>query len=274
MPIRKMLMPLSLGTRDDKMLAFACGLSAQGVRELLVAHVVDSSGQEAPVIIREVERARAKLLEMVEAYKTCGMSVEVRVAMGSVYEEISALAHQAHVDVVCVGTEGKSLVDYLFSGSVSEDLALRGDERTMTVRFDLLETPEHARQVACDFGKRLVVPTDLSASAMRAFLSAFERPREAMGQVHLVHVRGDDIADVEPQLEGLASMAAAEHGVEVVTAVIDGDPAEAVLEYVASVDATGLITGRRGRGTLAKGLLGSVSMRLIQGAPCPVVVQP
>lgn len=273
MPIRKMLMPLSLGPRDDKMLAFACGLSTQGVRELLVAHVVDSSGQEAPVIIREVERARARLLEMVEGYRGCGMTVEVRVVMGSVFEEISALAHQAHVDVVCVGTEGKSLVDYLFSGSVSEDLALRGDVRTMTVRFDLLESPEHARQVACDFGKTLVVPTDLSASAMRAFLSAFERPREVMGKVHLVHVKSD-VADVEAQLAGLASMAKAEHGVEVVVTILDGDPAEAILEYVSSVDATGLITGRRGRGTLTKGFMGSVSMRLIQDAPCPVVVQP
>lgn len=274
MPIRKMLMPVSFGRRDEKMLAFACGLAAQGVKELLVAHVVDSSGQEAPVIIREVERARARLLEMVDAYRSCGMSVEVRVAMGSVFEEISALAHQAHVDVVCCGTEGKSLVDYLFSGSVSEDLALRGDERTMTVRFDLLETPEHAKQVACDFGKRLVVPTDFSASAMRAFLSAFERPREAMGQIHLVHVKGDDVGDAEVQLSGLAAMAQAEHGVEVVTAVIEGDPAGAVLGYVDKVEATGLITGRRGRGTLAKGLLGSVSMRLMQEAPCPVVIQP
>ncbi|MDZ4168553.1 MAG: universal stress protein [Coriobacteriia bacterium] len=274
MAIRKMLMPVSFGSRDDKMLAFACGLSAQGIKELLVAHVVDSSGQEAPVIIAEVERARTKLLGMVEGYRSCGMSVEVRVAMGSVYEEISALAHQAHVDVVCCGTEGKSLVDYLFSGSVSEDLALRGDERTMTVRFDLLESPEHAKQVACDFGKRLVVPTDLSASAMRAFLSAFERPRQAMGRIHLVHALGDEIGDAEAQLAGLAAMATAEHGVEVVTALVEGDPAEAVLAYVDEVEATGLITGRRGRGTLTKGFLGSVSMRLMQEAPCPVVIQP
>ncbi len=273
MPIRKMLVPLSLGKRDEKMLAFACGLATQGVSELLVAHVVDSSGQEAPVIIREVERAREKLLSMVEAYRDCGMEVEVRVVMGSVFEEISALAHQTNVDVVCVGTEGKSLVDYLFSGSVSEDLALRGDMRTMTVRFDLLETPEHARQVACDFGKRLVVPTDLSASAMRAFLSAFERPREALGEVHLIHVKGD-VTDVEPQLTGLAAMASAEHGVDVVTEVLEGDPAEAVLAYVGRVGATGLITGRRGRGMITKGFMGSVSMRLIQEAPCPVVVQP
>lgn len=282
MPIRKMLMPVSLGPRDPKMLAFACGLARQGVRQLLVAHVVDSSGQEAPVIIREVERARERLLHMVHGLgDTCGMEIEVRVVTGSVLREIAALAHQANVDVVCCGTEGKSFVDYLFSGSVSEDIALKGDVRTMTVRYDLMGSTEQAADLARDFGRTLVVPTDFSASATRAFLSAFYRPAEAIGQVHLLHIadEGEDPAEVQAQLGGLAAMAAAEHGVEIITAVRHGDAAQTVLDYVAEVGGTGLITGRRGRGAitdrlLGRALLGSVSMRIMQEAPCPVVIQP
>lgn len=276
MPIRKMLMPVSFDARDARMLAFACGLTRQGVRELLVAHVVDSSGLEAPVIIREVERARERLLDLVSDFRDCGMSIEVRVVIGSVFREISALAHQANVDVVCCGTEGKSFVDYLFSGSVSEDLALKGDERTMTVRYDLVDSAENADRAAARFAASLVVPTDFSASATRAFLSAFERPSAAIGQIHLLHVAETDETpgDVGAQLKGLATMAAAEHGVEVVTAVREGDPAQAILDYVAEVGATGLITGRHGRGAIGRGLLGSVSMRLMQEAPCPVVIQP
>ncbi len=276
MPIREMLMPVSFDPRDRRMLAFACGLHSQGVRELLVAHVVDSSGQEAPVIIHEVERSRAKLHKMVgELAGQCGMSIEVRVVIGSVFREISALAHETKVDVVCCGTEGKSVVDYLFAGSISEDLALRGDTRTMTVRYDLVPTDEAASRAATQFAERLVVPTDFSASAMRAFLSAFERPAEAIGAVHLVHVTDeDDVGDAEAQLRGLAAMAASEHGVEVVTAVREGEPAQAVFDYVCDVGATGVITGRHGRGAIGKGLLGAVSTRLLQDAPCPVVIQP
>lgn len=277
MPIRKMLLPVSFDPSDSKMLSFACGLSRQGVRELVVAHVVDSSGVEPPVIIRGVERARERLLEMVSGLsKECGLEIEVRVVTGKVLREITALAHETNVDVVCCGTEGKSFVDYLFSGSVSEDLALKGDERTMTVRLDLLESVEQARRRAADFARQLVVPTDFSGSAMRAFLSAFYRPAEAIGAVHLLHIADDDegSADVGAQLRGMASMAAHEHGVEVVTAIREGDAPQAVLDYIDEVGGTGVITGRRGRSTLTRGLLGSVSMKLMQDAPCPVVIQP
>lgn len=278
MPIRKMLLPVSFDPRDSRMLAFACGLRRQGVRELVVAHVVEASGVEPPVIIAGVERARERLLEMVSGLgKDCGMEIEVRVVPGKVLREITALAHETNVDVVLCGTEGKSFVDYLFSGSVSEDLALKGDERTMTVRFDLLGSQDQARGLAQDFARQIVVPTDFSASATRAFLSAFYRPVEAIGTVHLLHIADDDdggVEEVEVQLKGLATMAAHEHGVEVVTAIREGDPSQAVLAYIDEVGGTGVITGRRGRSTLTRGLLGSVSMKLMQDAPCPVVIQP
>lgn len=274
MPINKMLIPVAIEPRDENILAFACGLIRQGVSELLVAHVVDSSGQEAPVLIREVERVREKLLEMVEPYRACGQKIEVRVVTGSVFREVSALAHQANVGVICCGTEGKSIVDYLFSGSVSEDLALKGDERTMTVRWSLLESPEQAREIGRAFAQRLVVPTDFSASAVRAVLSAFERPKEALGTVHLLHIADGDAEDAEAQMRGLVAMGR-EYEVDVVSTVRAGDDAaEVILEYMDEVGATGVITGRRGRGAVAMGLLGSVSRRIMQDARCPVVVQP
>ena len=265
-------MPVALEPREEALLAFGCGLHRQGVRELLVAHVVDVAGYEPPVVVKMVEKARDRLLAMVEPYSTCGMQVEVRVVMGSVFREISALALQADVDVICCGTEGKSFVDYLFAGSVSEDLALKGDERTMTVRWDLLDTTEKAGVVASEFARRIVVPTDFSASSMRAVLSAYERPAEALGTVHLLHVADGDTGDAEAQMRGLVAMGS-EYGADVVTSIRQGSPGDVILEYAREIDATGIITGRRGRG-IGRALLGSVSSQLMKEAPCPVVIQP
>lgn len=275
MPISKMLLPVAVEPRDAKVLAYACGLLEQGVHELLVAHVVDSSGQEAPVIMAEVERARERLRHMVEPYAACGMNIETRVTTGSVYREVMALAHQVNVDVILCGTEGKSFVDYLFSGSVSEDLALRGDERTMTVRYDLLESVEDAGRVGREFAHRLVVPTDFSSSSLRAVLSAFDRPERALGTLHLMHVLAEDEgrADAEAQMRALVALAE-EHAVDYVVDFREDYPVDAVLDYVREVGATGVITGRQGRTHLERGLLGSVSMKLLQEAPCPVVIQP
>jgi nucleotide-binding universal stress UspA family protein len=275
MTINKMLLPVALEPRDSKVLAYGCGLQVQGVRELLVAHVVDSSGQEAPVIVAEVERSRERLREMVAPFLDCGMAIETRVVTGTTFREIMALAHQVHVDVILCGTEGKSFVDYIFSGSISEDLALRGGERTMTVRYELLDSVPDAAELAHDFGKNLVVPTDFSSSALRALLSVFNRPSEAMGTLHLLHVLGDGFsrADADAQMRAMSALAD-EHGAKLVVQIREGDPAGVILDYVNEVDATGIITGRRGRSQLGRGLLGSVSMQLLRDAPCPVVIQP
>jgi len=275
MALSKMLLPVAEEPRDAYMLAYACGLVEQGVHELLVAHVVEGSGQEAPVVLAAVERARARLWEMVKPHLGSGMSIEVRVTTGAVYPEILALAHQVNVDVILCGTEGKSFVDYLFSGSVSEDLALSGDQRTMTVRYDLTHSEEQANRLARDFARRLVVPVDFSSSSLRAVLSAFNRPADALGTLHIVHVltEGESRSDAEAHMRAMTAIAE-EHGADYVAAIREGAPDEALLDYLAEVDATGCVTGRRGRSQLGRGFLGSVSMRLLRDASCPVVIQP
>ncbi|MFI9103033.1 universal stress protein [Streptomyces fildesensis] len=71
------------------------------------------------------------------------------------------------------------------------------------------------------------------------------------------------IADVSGQFE---------RPVEVLARVVEGHPAEVLLE--AAVGAQLLTVGSRGHGTFAGILLGSVSQHCVQHAPCPVVVVP
>lgn len=58
--------------------------------------------------------------------------------------------------------------------------------------------------------------------------------------------------------------------VEVRELLVRGNPAEALIE--ASRDAQVLVVGSRGHGTFARAMLGSVSQRCAQHAPCPVVI--
>ncbi|MCM2425164.1 universal stress protein [Streptomyces sp. RKAG337] len=60
--------------------------------------------------------------------------------------------------------------------------------------------------------------------------------------------------------------------VEVLARVVEGHPAEVLLE--AAVGAQLLTVGSRGHGAFAGILLGSVSQHCVQHAPCPVVVVP
>ncbi len=280
MAISSMLVPVSTyDERDALVLQYACGLWTQSVRRLLVATAVESEGVEAPVIPKEMDRARQRLAAMAQSTKECPMEIEWRVVAGDTRQAVLGLAGQADVDVICCGTEGKSVVDYLFSGSVSEDIVSSGNVRTMTVRYDLLDAAEDPGDLARDFARRLVIPTDFSATASRAFLSAFDRPADNIDTLYVVHVLPETATEnerfeAEVMLRGNAAMAR-EQGVECVCELRTGvDPVDVVLEYVKEVNATGVITGRKGRGRLSKAVLGSLSMTLLREAPCPVVVQP
>jgi nucleotide-binding universal stress UspA family protein len=61
-------------------------------------------------------------------------------------------------------------------------------------------------------------------------------------------------------------------GVHVRTHLATGDPAERICAYAEEIDARLIAIGRRGYGTVASLLLGSVSNAVIRHAPCPVLV--
>jgi nucleotide-binding universal stress UspA family protein len=279
MPISTMLVPLSLDPREGKVLEYVCGLAVQSVRRVIVATAVDPSGMEAPVLAAEVDRARERLGATTAVLRGGALEYEVRVVTGETTESILALAQQTDIDVICCGTEGKSVVEALFSGSVSEKLFASGKVRTMTVRYDLLDAVDDPKRLSSEFAHRLVVPTDFSVSSTRAWLSAIERPADAIGKLHALHVlpegaKGSERREAEVLLDGLLDMAR-EHDADATYEIRYGDPSQVVLDYLAEVEATGVITGQHGRGRLMRQvMLGGLSLRLLREAPCPVVVQP
>ncbi|MEU8655365.1 universal stress protein [Actinoplanes philippinensis] len=79
----------------------------------------------------------------------------------------------------------------------------------------------------------------------------------------MVKALDDTIAEVTAQVT---------HPVTVLAHVVEGHPVEALLQAAAGAEL--LVVGSRGHGTFAGLLLGSVSHRCVQHAPCPVIVVP
>ncbi len=69
-----------------------------------------------------------------------------------------------------------------------------------------------------------------------------------------------------------AKKVAIQKGVNAEGIVLEGDPANAILDYVSKNNADLIITGSRGLSTFKRMLLGSVSTRLVQEAKIPVIV--
>jgi nucleotide-binding universal stress UspA family protein len=56
--------------------------------------------------------------------------------------------------------------------------------------------------------------------------------------------------------------------------MMEGDPTEEILAYIAAKTIAAVVVGRRGRSSLARLLLGSVSQKLASLAPCIVIICP
>lgn len=150
-------------------------------------------------------------------------------------------------------------------------------------------SPSRAKERGgADIATHIVVGVDDSDGAQGALEWALDEARRHNARVTLLHaylleVAWIDRADIdrwsdaerraaENALAQMVHEVQAPAGIELETRVVEGNPANVLIE--ASQDADLLVVGSRGRGGLTGLLLGSVSQRCVERAQCPVVVVP
>lgn len=278
--IRTVLIPADFSADCELLLRFSAGLARLGVTRAVVAHVVDASGLGGPVIAGKVDAAREHMGELVAPLRDAGIDVEVRIPIGEPERELLATAAEAHVDAIVIGTRGASLADAFFAGgSVSERVTLGSRVPVLLARYDLLRTQADPAKLAQDFAHKLLVPTDFSATAGRAFDVATHLPAAAIGTLRIMHVLPDETgeraarteAGAEFQVRNLAAVAK-EGGIAAQAVIGHGAPERAIFAEIDESRITGVVVGTRGRTLLAKAVMGSVSMTLVRQAFCPVMI--
>lgn len=132
--------------------------------------------------------------------------------------------------------------------------------------------------------KRIVVGTDGSDGAIAAVQRAVEFARLYSAELELVSAWQPYYGTVElpvaidnleaHALEALRTTRSAvdTSGLEVSEVLVEGDPARALIDQADGADL--LVVGSRGHGGFTGLLLGSVSHKCVQHAPCPVLVVP
>jgi len=140
--------------------------------------------------------------------------------------------------------------------------------------------------------KRLLVPTDFSATSEIAFNYALDMAARDGASIHLLHViedasfaaaypdglyvelpglRDQLIGEAQKRLDAVAAVCAAAK-VEAATQVIVGRPSDAITAEANTRGTDLIVMGTHGRGGLAHLLLGSVAERVVRSAACPVLI--
>ena len=141
--------------------------------------------------------------------------------------------------------------------------------------------------------KRILVPTDFSDPSGEALSTAMAFAQLAGATLDLVHVAVEatyalpppvDVASVpidmtkvmERVTDGLRAeeKRVQEAGLSTETAVLIGRPDAEIVARATATHAELIVMGTHGRSGLAHALLGSVAERVVQHAPCPVLIVP
>ena len=133
--------------------------------------------------------------------------------------------------------------------------------------------------------ERILVPTDGSAGAREAFEHALALAEQFGAELHVVNAV--DPAMIPPEVGAESVLDALREsgrdavdelhdrgeaaGAAVESAVLDGHPQGAILQYVEDHDVDLVVMGTHGRTGLGRWLLGSVTERVVRTCPVPVL---
>ena len=209
------------------------------------------------------------------------IQVEATVTTGNPANEILEHVRENDIDLIVMGTHGRSGLRRYLTGSVAERVLRLAPVPVLTVRAT------EASAVGRGYS-RILVPTDGSERAAAAVAHAVAIADIYGGTVHAVNVVnvGDVATGAEvgvpekflQELEASGSEAtesvadeARSAGVDVRTEVLTGRPKHELLTYIGDHDIDLVVMGTHGRTGLDRVLLGSTAEALVRRAEVPLL---
>ena len=240
------------------------------------------AGDDRDALYAPSERAgREATIQITDQAEAHGLQAAREVREGVPHRTILEYADEQAVDMIVMGTHGRTGADRARLGSTTERVLALADVPVLSVRA----TDDGDTPAASGPYDRIVIPTDGSDAAERAAENALEIAEKYDADVHTVYVVDTTTYDLEDSprsiigllkeggqnaTETIAEMAR-DRDLKATTEVRRGVPAEELLEYVSSVDVDLIAMGTRGRAIGSGRLLGSTTARVVRRSPVPVL---
>ncbi|ELY47198.1 ferredoxin Fer [Natronorubrum bangense] len=269
------LVPTDGSPVADNAGAYAIRLAERFDATLHVVHVAESTligGDD------DGERAVDDLAERAAA-RTLEVTTSIRDLEGDVHRDILEYAETQEIDLIVMGTHGRSGLDRFLLGSVAQ--------RTLQESPVPVATVHEETSLETDL-ERLLVPTDGSHSAATALEHAIDLATETGSRLHIVHVSDErpledgtetiDVSDPDETAEiGLEPVDDAIRRIReseldaVDVSIPSGRVDQRILATASMHDADCIVMGTHGETGLRRYLLGSTTERIVRFAGVPVI---
>lgn len=208
-----------------------------------------------------------------------GIENQCTLLEGSIPNEILKFAEKNAVDLIVMGTHGRSAADRRTLGSVTEKVLRKAAFPVLAVR-----KPEHSF-VTLGGGRdavslrKILYCTDFSDNSNRACNYAFFLAMEYGAEITLLHVleevpnSGDAqsaMAEVKKRLSAIIPKEAGGQCTSPVKVRI-GRPYQEIVQLAVEDQTDLIVLGVQGRSIVDLALFGSTTYRVIQLGPCPVL---
>ncbi len=302
----KVLIPTDFSRYAHKMLE--CIAEIPGLKEVVLLNVLDASN---PMLLEKsgwsydsvIDEAETRLNEQAEILSDMGdAALKVRTVLkvivepmsgadgvnlkrleprsdvgliygGNVGEAIQKTAQEETVSLIIMGAQGKGLVEGILLGSVSTEVLRHGETDLLLIRHKVLEAGgEDGLEKFCpNIFSRLMVTTDFSPAAEDAI--SLVKGLQGIAEILLVHVisRGEDFEEAAKKLN-LMREELEMPGRKITVHVLEGHPADQILNLARKEDASLVIMSSQGKGWIEQMRVGSTSFDVARRSDRPVLV--
>ena len=282
--IKKILVPVDFSEPSKKAVNYGLSLCTEFKARLVLTHIV-------PYDALAYLTAKANLLELIPAEYREKLDFEIIVKGGDVREELLGIVHEKNIDLVVMGSRGRSYFERMLLGSVTERMLRKLHIPVLTVSH--LDPSKEIHGPGSIPLRKLLYATDLTEGSEAGLEFSIRLARGLDAHLMVVHVVqamdaallglegvgvapdyvGEIRAQVQEKLNRLVALVT-DGTVPITTVLADGVPCDAINTLAAEHKVDLVIIDLHEKGRLERALLGATAERVIRGAPVPVLSLP
>jgi nucleotide-binding universal stress UspA family protein len=267
--VKSIFHPSDFSQASELAFAHALAIALSQKTELIILHARRDEREDwskFPAVRKTLARWQAleRGISPIDVFRRLGVAVTKVSTRGDPVRVSMRQIHKQNPDLVVLATGGRQGLPLMIRPSVAQAIAHQTQAMTLFV-------PRGCRSIVSNYGfidlRRILLPVDHQPDAQEAVIRAV-RAAEAFGdesvEVVILHVNGSDMPRFNRPPSRVCTWKETHE---------EGDVAAAILA-ASSHGVDLIIMATEGRKGVVDALRGSVTERVVRGAPCPVLAVP
>jgi nucleotide-binding universal stress UspA family protein len=270
-PIRKILVPVDFSGASKKAVTYGLSLALELKTRLVLAHIVSYD-------TAAYDKAKADLLALLPEDCRAQLDFEIIVKGGDVLSELVAVVEDREIDLIVMGTRGRSYLTHMLLGSVTDRMLRKVHVPILTVSH--LDPEKEIHTPGPVSLRNILYATDLGDGTEEGLKYSIDIARRLDAALTVVHVvsspdvfSGVDVEEIQNRLGQMITLFS-DGSVPIVTELLDGVPYEEINRLAQKSDADLIILTMRSKKWLDRAVLGSTAEEVIRTATVPVLAVP